>query len=178
MKKLLALILCCVLLTGLLAACGSAGGKAPPFVSEVDPSATEVPAEAAAEAGGINYKGLCTRTVTLDDVKAAEGRDPDFEFPMGDVTAYAYNNVMLGELSFTQVQFSFTEKNVRISCTADVETGVDEKLNEWKEVLIAQYGEPSEGNSTWSWHEDSGNYIMLTAINDTTAQLVFYLCAE
>ena len=195
MKKFFALFLCCALLAGLLAACGSGDGTAPPFMSPSDietaapagTEASEIPAASdAADAADetqsvyddsvINYKGLSSRSVTLDDIKAAEGREPDFEFTAGDTTYYVYNNVTLDELTFSQVQFSFSDSSLRVSCTSSTQTDPSEAVSAWNTALSAIYGTPSESGGNYTWSDGSGNYITLCAINETTAQLAFYLC--
>ena len=195
MKKIFALLLCCALLAGLLAACGSGDGTAPPFVSPSDienaasagTEASEIPAasdatDAADEMQSvyddsvINYKGLSGRSATLEDVKAVEGRDPDFEFTANEVTYYVYNDVTMDDLTFSQVQFSFSENNVRVSCTSSTQTNPEETVALWNTAISARYGAPSESGGNYTWSDGSGNYITLCALNETTAQLAFYLC--
>lgn len=197
MKKFFALFLCCALLTGLLAACGSGDGTAPPFASPSDietaaPAGTEASdappvsdasdeageTQSANDDGGINYKGLSSRSVTLDDIQAAEGREPDFEFTAGDTTYYVYNNVTLDDLTFSQVQFSFNDTSLRVSCTNSTQTDPSETVSAWNTALSAIYGTPSENGGNYTWSDGSGNYITLCAINETTAQLAFYLCKQ
>lgn len=187
MKKLFALLLCCVLLAALFVGCGSEDSITPPFLtpSDLETAAPETTAAADASAaseeaapvqdGGINFKGLSTGTVTLEDVKKAEGREPDLEFAVGEVPYYAYNNVTLDDMTFAQVQFSFNEGNVRISCTATAEDGLDGLIAAWNTSVSARYGAPSENNGTYHWSDGTGNYIMLSALNETTVQLAFYL---
>lgn len=188
MKKILAFLLCCVLTVSLFAACGADDGAPPPFAAadetnavseETDAAADETNAAAeAAEDSGINYKGLFSRKVTLEDVKAVEGRDPDFDFAAGDTTYYVYNDVSMDGMTFSQVQFSFGEDSVRVSCTASADEGPSAIIESWKTALTTSYGEPSDSNGTFTWQDGSGNYLMLCALNDTTAQLAFYLCRE
>ena len=156
MKKFFALFLCCALLAGLLAACGSGDGTAPPFMS---PSDIYTAAPAGTEASEIPA--------------AAEGREPHFEFTAGDITYYVYNNVTLDELTFSQVQFSFSDSSLRVSCTSSTQTDPSEAVSAWNTALSAIYGTPSESGGNYTWSDGSGNYITLCAINETTAQLAF-----
>lgn len=186
MKKLISLLLCCGLLICLLSACGA--GE-PASETPTEASATEVtPADIATEADAqtdaseehdhvhINYKGLETADYTLDDVIAAEGREPDFSFDVDDQTFYAYNNVTLNDLTFTQVQFSFSDTGNRISCTCSGDEDTAAVTEHILASLTAQFGEPSASESTYNWHDDhTSNYAILTVLNETTVQLAFYI---
>lgn len=179
MKKLLALSLCCILLVCLLTACS---GDPPVPTEEVTPSdiETEAPAtDAEPEAHDhthINYKGLETADYTLDDVVAAEGRDPDFQFDVGDQTYYAYNNVTMNDLLFSQVQFSFGDAYNRISCTCGGDEEQTVTIDRILQSMTTQFGEPAASESTYTWRDGhSSNYAMLTVLNETTVQLVFYI---
>ena len=188
MKKILALFLCVLLTVGLFACGGETESETSTSAST---EATEAPTSALVETPAdietapteevhdhlhINYKGLSSRSVTLDDIKAAEGREPDFEFTAGDTTYYVYNNVTLDELTFSQVQFSFSDSSLRVSCTSSTQTDPSEAVSAWNTALSAIYGTPSESGGNYTWSDGSGNYITLCAINETTAQLAFYLC--
>lgn len=182
MKKLFAILLCCVLLVGLLTACG--GDTADPDTSAAAPSdgateasaadpATEAPAE---HNGHINYKGLETADFTLDDVIAVEGREPDFSFDAADTTFYAYNDVAMDDLTFSQVQFSFSDTGNRISCTCSGDEDTAVVMERIRDALTAQYGEPSGSDSMYSWSDgQTANYVMLTKLNETTVQLAYYI---
>ncbi len=184
MKKLIVLTLCLALLISCFAACKS--GKDNTTGSTVA-AGTTVPAESAtdpqppADATRINYKGLETATFTEAEMKAAEGRDQDFDVPQGDAVMYIYNNVTLDTLAFTQVQYTFSEQFNRISCTYTGE-GPDATLENYKAAMTAIYGEPTssttgDGQTIYSWHDGvSANYLQLMLLNADTVQLVFYLC--
>lgn len=188
MKKLIALLLCCVLPVCLLAACGTDGAETPE--TEANPSVA-TPADIATEASAservseaseehdhehINYKGLDAASYTLEDVVAAEGREPDFSFDVGETTYYAYNDVSLDELTFTQVQFSFSETGNRVSCTVSGDGGTDAALETIRAAMTAKFGEPSASENTYSWYDGhTANYAMLTVLNETTVQLAFYI---
>lgn len=184
MKKTLALLLCCVLTLGLFAACSAGDGIAPPFVSPADIAATTDAAASESapdtvEESGINYKGLSSRSVTLDDVIKAEGREPDFEYAVDETTTYyIYNDVTLYDLTFEQMQVSFEEDKVRLSCTSTSAEGPSALVTAWAQSLSDHYGAPSESGGNYTWHDSTGNYLMLCVLNDTTAQLAFYLYAE
>lgn len=189
MKKIIALLLCCVLCLSLFA-CGE---KAPDatdptdhthdengeHVEEVQPSESES-ADDHSDHAHINYKGLTSSTATLEDVEAAEGKAPDFSFEAGGVTYYAYNNVTFDTLQFDQVQFSFNEGYVRISCTRTTEEGPEQIHADWKAYMEQTFGDPSqisEHENVLKWADHTGNYITLTQLNDTTVQLCYYLVA-
>lgn len=176
MKKILAIILCCVLVVGLFAACQGTTTEEP----ESDHVHEENPTQ---EAGGeeehnhnhINYKGLTAAATTLEDVAAVEGREADFSFEANGVTYYAYNDVTLDGLTFTQVQYSLGD-HVRISCTSitDDPDGVEAS---WNEAMTELYGAPTEGDGMISWADHTSNFITLTQLNEDTVQLCFYLVA-
>lgn len=180
MKKLLVLLLCCFLLAA-LAACAEKTEPSAPSES-TQPSASSVPSESNNEAhdhNHIGYKGLESVNFTIDDAAAAEGRTPDFSVEQSGTTIYIYNDVTLDELTFTQVQYTFSETGNRISCTYTADSGLDEVLESYKSAMTALYGEPTEGgndNPTYTWHDHTANFVMLTQLNDTTVQLAFYLC--
>lgn len=189
MKKLIALLLCCSLCICLLAACGSdepetdvteaVASVATPSDIETAASASEAPTEATEapeehEHAHINYKGLETADFTLDDVAAVEGREPDFSFPVGDSTYYAYNDVTLGSLTFGQVQFSFTETGNHISCTCKYEGDPTAVVDEIREAMTAEFGEPTGSDNSYSWLDGhTANHLRLTVLNDDTVQLAF-----
>ena len=111
---------------------------------------------------------------------AAEGREADFSFDVGETTYYAYNNVTMDALSFTQVQYSFNEGYVRISCTYSAEADLEEIYSLWEQEMSGLYGASSalsEDGSVIKWADHTGNYVTLTYLNDTTVQLCFYLTA-
>lgn len=186
MKKLLALLLCCVLLVCLLTACiddisepdEPEASVATPADIETEAPATELATEAPEEHDHvhINYKGLETAGYTLDDVIAAEGREPDFSFDVGDATYYAYNDVTLEDMTFTQVQFSFSDTGNRISCTYSGDGDQTAVMDGYREALTALFGEPTVSGSTYSWRDGhTDNYVMMTALNETTVQVAFYI---
>ena len=188
MKKLIALLLCFALLGCLLTACiddtaEPDASDATEEVSVATPSDIETDAtEAATEAPEehdhehINYKGLETADFTLDDVIAAEGREPDFTFEAGETTFYAYNDVALGDITFTQVQFSFSDTGNRISCTYSGDEDQATVMERYREALTAQFGEPTESNNNYNWRDGhTSNYVMMTALNETTVQVAFYI---
>ncbi len=187
MKKLFALLLCCALLAGLLTAC--IYDDIEPEVSVATPSDVETEASDATEAPAsdmpteaseahdhehINYKGLETADFTLDDVIAAEGRDPDFCFEVGETTYYAYNDVALGDLTFGQVQYSFTETGNHISCTCKYENDPTSVLEQIRDAMTAAFGEPSGSGDSYSWNDGhTANRVRLVVLNDDTVQLAF-----
>lgn len=179
MKKLLVLLLCCLLLAA-LAACAEKSDPAPS--GPPDTTSTAAPSESSDEAhdhNHIGYKGLESVNFTIEDAAAAEGRNPDFTVDQSDTTIYIYNDVTLDELTFTQVQYTFSETGNRISCTYTADSGLDTVLESYKSAMTALYGEPSEGGNdypTYTWHDHTANFVMLTQLNDTTVQLAFYLC--
>lgn len=189
MKKILALFLCILLIFSLVAC----GGETEPEASASDPTeTTETPSSEHIETPAdietapteevhdhlhINYKGLEKKSSTLEDVAQAEGREPDFDFASGESTIYAYNNVAMDGLSFTQAQFTFGADNVRISCTISGEN-TEEALAQCKNAMTALYGEPSESSGIFTWRDHTTNFITLMTLNETTVQLAYYLCAE
>ena len=192
MKKIIALLLCCVLCLSLFA-CGEktpdateptdhthdANGNHVEDEQPTEPTETQ-PADDHGDHSHINYKGITSGSATLQDVEAAEGKAPDFSFEAGGVTYYAYNNVTFDELQFNQVQFSFNEGYVRISCTRTTEEDPGQIHADWKAVMEQTFGEPSqisEHENVLKWSDHTGNYITLTQLNDTTVQLCYYLVA-
>ena len=183
MKKLIALLLCCAMFVCLLAACTP---NTPPVVTPADattaPPATELPTEATEEHEHvhINYKGLETADYTLEDVAAVEGREPDFTYDVDETTTlYIYNEVDLGDLHFTQVQFSFNDDYNRISCTCGGDEEQAVTIDRILQVMTEQFGEPTVSGDTYTWNDGhTGNFAALTALNETTVQLVFYFYAS
>lgn len=190
MKKLLALLMCAALLVA-LAAC--AADTKP---EETDPISSDNPTAAptAAPTGGnpttpaeehdhahVSYKGLESAAFTLADMEAAEERAPDFTVDQADTTLYVYNNVTLDSLTFTQVQYTYAETGNRISCTFTADSELDTVMEQYREAMTALYGEPNADSPDapvyWIWRDGhTANYVMLTQLNDTTVQLVFYIC--
>ena len=180
MKRFLAIILCVGLLLTFLAGCGSDGSEeeshdhASQSVADPEPSSSEE----AHDHNHINYKGLNSKAYTLGDVTAAEGAEPAFSFDANGVTYYAYNNVTLDTLSFTQVQHSFMDDYNRISCTASELQDTVAVYELWSETMSTLYGAPTvSDNGLLRWSDHTGNYITLTQLNDTTVQLCFYFVA-
>ena len=189
MKKILALFLCVLLTVGLFACGGETESETSTSAST---EATEAPTSALVETPAdietapteevhdhlhINFKGLEKKSSTLEDVAQVEGREPDFDFASGESTIYAYNNVAVDGLSFTQAQFTFGADNVRISCTISGEN-TEEALAQCKNAMTALYGEPSESSGIFTWRDHTTNFITLMTLNETTVQLAYYLCAE
>ena len=181
MKKILALLLCLLLLTA-LAACKDSTSETTPSsdaaASDAAPDATTAP-PTEEEHDHVSYKGLADTSYTIEDVAAAEGRAPDFSVDQYDTTIYIYNNVTLDELTFTQVQYTFSDTGNRISCTYTADSGLDEILEGYKSAMTALYGAPAEGTGatpSYTWRDGhTANFVMLTQLNDTTVQLAFYL---
>lgn len=186
MKKLIALLLSCALLVCLLAACV---GDTDPTASTEAAVSTATPSDIATEAAvtteeteahehtHINYKGLETADFTLDDVTAAEGRAPDFTYEMENTpTLYIYNDVTLGDLTFTQVQFSFSDTGNRISCTYTSEEDPSAVAERYAASLTAGFGEPNMSDNLYSWYDGhTANRLTLTVLNETTVQVAFYI---
>lgn len=181
MKKRFALLLCCFLLMALAAACGETAPSDPseePAVSEAA-APSESSAEALQDHNHIGYKGLENAAFTLDDVAVVEGRAPDFSVEQSGTTIYIYNDVTLDELTFTQVQYTFSDTGNRISCTYTADSGLETVLEEYKSAMTDLYGAPAEGSGTYptyTWRDHTANFVMLTQLNETTVQLAFYLC--
>lgn len=183
MKKILALLLCLLLLTA-LAACKDSTSETTPSsdaaASDAAPDATTAPpTEEEHDHNHISYKGLADTSYTIEEVAAAEGRAPDFSVDQYDTTIYIYNNVTLDELTFTQVQYTFSDTGNRISCTYTADSGLDKILEDYKSAMTALYGAPAEGTGatpSYTWRDGhTANFVMLTQLNDTTVQLAFYL---
>ena len=191
MKKIIALLLCCLLCLSLFAC-----GEKTPDASEPDhthdengnhieqlPPEEVQPSESVddhSDHAHINYKGLVSGSATLADLEAAEGKAPDFSFEAGGTTYYAYNKVTFGELSFDQVQTSFNEGYVRISCTRTTEDNLELIYTEWKTHMETTFGTPSqisEHENVLKWADHTGNNVTLTKLNETTVQLCYYLVA-
>lgn len=187
MKKIIALLLCCFLCLSLFAGCNQDADQPTDHTHDEngnhveEPSSSEAPTqEDHSDHNHVNYKGLSSAAATLEDVAAAEGREADFSFEAGGTTYYAYNNVSLDALTFTQVQYSFNEGYVRISCTYSADGVLEEIYSLWEQEMTGLYGESSALNADGSvikWADHTGNYVTLTYLNDTTVQLCFYLTA-
>ena len=188
-KKIIALLLCGLLCLSLFA-CNTApveddGHNHEEYVEDTatpteDAEAETQPADDHSDHAHINYKGLTSGATTLADVEAVEGKAPDFSFEAGGNTYYAYNNVTFDSLTFDQVQISFGEGYVRISCTRTTESGLDEIYSGWDEAMKGMFGTPSqisENENVAKWADHTGNYITLTQLNETTVQLCYYLVA-
>lgn len=170
MKNLLTLLLCAVLLCSFLSACSAA-----PDAESTEKTAVSV--TQASDIPGINYKGLSRRTVTLEDVKAVEGREPDFVYsPQENTTFYIYNDVTMDGLSFSQVQFFFGESFARASC-AYIGDDPDGVLEQWKTAMTDLYGESTESDGVFRWEDSLGNYCTL-CIEEGITQLAIFLCRE
>ncbi len=173
MKKFFAIFLSCVVLLSLGAACS---GKETEETTAATEQMTIVPVETEGQAvqteNFINYKGLHTCDYTELDMQGAEGRAPDFSFDSNGVTVFAYNNVSLNDLEFTQVQYSFGDTN-RISCTVSTEEP-EAVMSDYLAAMTALYGNAAEGGGIYTWRDSTANYVMLTQLNDTTVQLAFY----
>ncbi|MBQ6432035.1 MAG: hypothetical protein IJJ99_09215 [Oscillospiraceae bacterium] len=194
MKKLLSLLLCCALTVCLLAACGGDPDPAPSDgVTEITPADIATEATPVSEASElvtedteshahvhVNYKGLETGDFTLDDVVELEGRQPDLTYDVDETTTlYIYNNVTLGDLLFTQVQFSFNDDYNRISCTCGGDEEQSVTIDRILQSMTAQFGEPTASDDTYRWGDGhNANFASLTALNETTVQLVFYFYAS
>lgn len=180
MKKILALLLCLLLLTA-LAACNGSGSES--TAASSNPAASSDPAAVSKDEedhNHISYKGLTDASYTIEDVAAAEGRAPDFSVDQSDTTIYIYNNVTLDTLTFTQVQYTFSDTGNRISCTYTADSGLEEIMEGYKAAMTALYGAAGTSSGdrpTYTWRDGhTANYVMLTRLNDTTVQLAFYLC--
>lgn len=201
MKKLIALLLCCVLCLSLFACTKEpaeteaptdhiheenddheAGTQPSEDLSgeEEEPTESQPAADDHSDHAHINYKGLTSGATTLADVEAAEGKAPDFSFESNGVTYYAYKDVSFNHFEFSQVQISFSEDYVRISCTYTAEEGLDEIYAQWNETMIHDFGEPSqisENENVTKWTDHTGNHVTLSQLNETTVQLCYYLVA-
>lgn len=179
MKKTIALLLCLLLALSLFA-CGSsetAQGEEPTERA----SDTAAPSEQTkTHRTTLEFNGLTGKALTLTDVEEAEGRACDFSFDESGTTVYAFNDMTVDGMHFSQVQFSFGER-VRISCTLSGEEATKDALNDCADRLTELYGTPSTDDAEptlWSWTDEQGNYAMLSMINDTTMQLAYYFIAE
>ncbi len=165
-----------------------------PDASETPDASEEEPTAEAHDHTHINYKG---REAYFDqnDLAEIEGREWDFVYEQGEYNIYIYNGLTVDEMEFTQAQFTFNGTTARISCTfstavgneedplsdEEVKTVTESKLAEYKKALTAIYGEGStgeqHGSSYTSWSDHTGNYIILTRINETTVQVAYYIGA-
>ena len=207
MKKFFALLLCLVLLISLVA-CGSPEEETTEKTENTENVATEsqnqsedqenteeAASEEAHDHTHINYKGQET-VFAADALAQIEGRECDFTYEQNGNMIYIYNTVEVDGMSFKQVQFTFSEDHNRISCTYTVDKGTEEApkaeeeikaevektLGDYEQALAAIYGEGARseqhGYELVSWNDHSGNYIILTQINDTTVQVAYYIYAK
>lgn len=189
MKKLFALLLCLVLSVSLVA-CGGADET-----TTADTNPTESSSEEAHDHTHINYKGQ-VQIFTPEDLSNIEGREWDFTYDQNGTTIYIYNNVTIDDMTFTQVQFTFNEDHNRISCTYSINKGTEEAprdaadiaaeaaevLQAYEQSIAKIYGEglhsEQHGSQLVSWNDHTGNYMILTQINETTIQLAYYIYAK
>ena len=207
MKKILAIVLCLAMLFALAAGSQEktdAETTETTVASEEVTNAveTDTATEAATDATDadahdhthINYKGRETY-FDQNDLVEIEGREWDFVYEQGEYNIYIYNELTVDEMDFTQAQFTFNGETARVSCTFstavgyeeqeltedDIKTITEDKLAEYNTRLTELYGEGSSGEqhgSTYtSWSDHSGNYIILTRINETTVQVAYYIGA-
>ena len=193
MKKFIALVLCLIMVAACFSACSkddaetTAPSKTEPTDDVTEPIVTESSSEehrteepsTEPKPLHLNFNGLETATYTPADMAAAMGREPDFVSEQPNTTLHIYNNVVLGDMTFSQVQFSFNGDYNRISCTISVDGGLDEVLEGCRTSMTEIYGEPNVQDSEppiYSWRDGyTDNYAMLTTLNETTVQLAFYL---
>ena len=197
MKKMFALLLCAALVLGLCACSAEkeessalpeetqAETEAPS--SETAPSTEavvpeETPSETEAPHVHVNYKGL-DHVYTQEDMEKAEGKPCDFVAGEGEDALYIYNGTTADGMNFTQVQHTFHENYNRISCTYSADTGTEEVMASYLEVLTGIYGDAAhqEGHDhadLWTWMDHTGNYIILTRINEETIQVAYYIYAQ
>ena len=197
MKKLLALLLCLAFMICLVA-CGEAELEEK---NEQEEKGTEISQDSTQESGEehdhnhIGYKGQTT-VFAPEALAQIEGKECDFTYEQNDATLYIYNNVVVDNMTFTQAQFSFAEDHNRISCTYTVDDGTEEApkdaeliktevaelLSSCEQSLVALYGEGARseqhGYELVSWRDHTGNYIILTQINDVTIQVAYYIYAK
>ena len=194
MKKLIALILCLMMLVS-LAACG--GEEAAPteedeHVHTEDTTTGE--ADEHADHNHISYREQ-QYVFTPEELTAIEGRECDFTYEQNESVIYIYNAIEVDGMDFTQAQFTFAEDHNRISCTYTADKGTEEAprseedifadtegmMTAYRATLTEKYGEGVEteqhGSKLISWSDHTGNYIILTRINDTTIQVAFYIYA-
>ena len=199
MKKLFTLLLCLVLVLSLVACGGKDAETTSETVAPEAPSDTAEGSESVSEEAHdhthINFNGQVT-VFAPEALAGIVGRECDFTYDQNGSTMYIYNNVTVEGLLFTQVQFSFNEDHNRISCTYSANTGdaenprdpaeisaeIQELLENYEKNIEAIYGEGAHseqhGSSLVSWRDHTGNYIILTQINDTTIQLAYYIYAQ
>lgn len=193
MKKFLLLLLCCALCLCILSGCANRAledddDSSSELTSEEITSEESISEEITSEESSadehehahVNYKGLVSSSVTLEDIAQAEGRSHNFTFQDSDETeVYVYNDVTMDNFAFDQVQFFLKESYVRISCTDSSSGDPASLLAQWREEMTQIYGEPSVNSdeTLMSWSDHTGNYVTLTQLNDKTVQLCFYLVA-
>lgn len=188
MKRIFALLLSALMLLALVG-CGSE--EATPtdphdHSAHTHPGTTEAPTSATPTDGGteehdhnhINYKGLSSKSYTLEDVIAAEGMEPAFSFDAKNVTYYVYKNVTTNDLRFTQVQHSFMGEYNRISCTSSGNADPQSVYVEWSNAMTQLYGAALVSETGMlRWEDHTGNNVTLTILNEDTVQLCFYFTA-
>lgn len=192
MKKLIALILCLMMLTALVA-CADSGETTENTNAQAENNTSSAEGEQH-DHNHISYRDR-VYVFTPEELAAIEGRDCDFTYEQNDSVIYIYNNIAVDGMDFTQAQFTFAEDHNRISCTYTADKGTDEapraaeelladtegQMTAYRAALTAKYGEGVEseqhGSKLISWSDHTGNYIILTRINDTTIQVAFYIYA-
>lgn len=133
---------------------------------------------------------------TVEQMPSIVGREHDFTYDQNGKTIYIYNDLTVGTLTFSQAQFTFNEDHNRISCTHTVDKGSEEAprdaaeiesevlsvMESYEDAMVALYGKGTvseqHGATLISWTDHTGNYIILTQINDTTVQLAYYIYAK
>lgn len=197
MKKLLAFVLCLLMLFAMTACVSQKVDDTTTGADEVTDTTENNAAQEDEHAGHnhISYRD-CATVFTPEQLVQIEGREHDFTYEQNEATIYIYNGITVDTMEFTQAQFSFDEDHNRISCTytadkgtedapksaEDIQKETDDRLASYIEVLTQKYGEgvssTQHGNQLTSWSDHTGNYIIVTRINDTTIQVAFYIYAQ
>lgn len=174
MKKTLALILSIFMLAAMLVACGS---ETPTTDDNDNNSASDESTDNSTPR--ITYKELNDGSYTIENMQVAEGREPDATTETSDGTAlYLYNNVAFESVTFTQVQYTFTEERNKIACTITAEDELDAQQETLLTLMTDLYGTPtqsqtSDGDTIYTWRDSTQNFVTLMKVNDKTVQLAF-----
>lgn len=175
MKKIICVLLCLVLTLSMFTGCFKKTKKKE--IDTKDPGKVE-----AIDADFININGLDSGSVTNEEITKAMGREPDAAPILENGSELLiYNDVVWLTVLFHQVQYSRMEDHLLVTyCyTLDGDETMEGALESLNQILSKEYGAGSTTASEppkYSWKsEETGNRILLYALNETEIRLQYSL---